>query len=126
MVALKPVTSPNRKKTTPMPTARNAASLMIDSTATGLLGAIDPVDVGDGDPTEAWLGQIMGLLSPMLLGMTTGSLVGHLATRNFGLFDLPIPRPPSDDVLILAANVEAFASDWSMRSCFDSPNALRP
>jgi len=46
--------------------------------------------------------------------MTTGSLVGHLATRNFGLYDLPIPRPPSDDVLILAANVEAFASDWSM------------
>jgi putative hydrolase len=50
----------------------------------------------------------------MLLGMTTGSLVGHLATRNFGLFDLPIPRPPSDDVLVIAPNVEAFASDWSM------------
>ena len=83
--------------------------------ATGLLGSIEAADPTDGsDPTEAWLSQIMGLLSPMLLGMTTGSLVGHLATRNFGLYDLPIPRPPSDDVLILAANVEAFASDWSM------------
>jgi putative hydrolase len=82
--------------------------------ATGLLGAIEPTDPDAGDPTEAWLGQIMGLLSPMLLGMTTGSLVGHLATRNFGLFDLPIPRPPSDDVLVIAPNVEAFASDWSM------------
>ncbi len=66
------------------------------------------------DPTEAWLSQVMGLLSPMLLGMTTGSLVGHLATRSFGLFDLPIPRPPSDDVLVVAANVDAFAKDWSM------------
>lgn len=66
------------------------------------------------DPTEAWLTQIMGLLSPMLLGMTTGSLVGHLATRSFGLFDLPIPRPPSDDLLVVAANVAAFAEDWSM------------
>lgn len=83
--------------------------------ATGLLGAIEATDPADGsDPTEAWLSQIMGLLSPMLLGMTTGSLVGHLATRNFGLFDLPIPRPPSDDVLILAGNVDAFATDWSM------------
>jgi putative hydrolase len=83
--------------------------------ATGLIGSIEAADPADGsDPTEAWITQIMGLLSPMLLGMTTGSLVGHLATRNFGSFDLPIPRPPSDDVLIIASNVEAFASDWSM------------
>ncbi len=74
--------------------------------------ALDPSDATD--PTEAWLGQIMGLLSPMLLGMTTGSLVGHLATRSFGLFDLPVPRPPSDDLLVVAANIEAFATDWSM------------
>lgn len=66
------------------------------------------------DPTEAWLGQIMGLLSPMLLGMTTGSLVGHLATRSFGLYDLPIPRPATDDLLVVASNIEAFGSDWSM------------
>ena len=67
-----------------------------------------------GDPTEAWLGQIMGLLSPMLLGMTSGSMVGHLATRSFGLYDLPIPRPASDDLLVVAANVDTFATDWSM------------
>lgn len=73
---------------------------------------LDPAE--GGDPTEAWLGQIMGLLSPMLLGMTTGSLVGHLSTRAFGLFDLPIPRPASDDLLIIAPNVSAFADDWSM------------
>lgn len=66
------------------------------------------------DPTEAWLGQIMGLLSPMLLGMTTGSLVGHLATRSFGLYDLPIPRPASDDLVVVAANIESFGEDWSM------------
>jgi putative hydrolase len=74
------------------------------------------LDQTDGftDPTEAWLGQIMGLLSPMLLGMTAGSLVGHLATRSFGDFDLPIPRPPSDDIEVLATTIEQFATDWSM------------
>ncbi|MBX3313186.1 MAG: zinc-dependent metalloprotease [Actinobacteria bacterium] len=77
--------------------------------------AVHPAaDELDGDPTEAWLGQIMGLLSPMLLGMTTGSLVGHLATRSFGLYDLPIPRPASDDVSVVAANVDAFGKDWSL------------
>ena len=73
-----------------------------------------PTEDAAADPTEAWLGQIMGLLSPMLLGMTTGSLVGHLAQRSFGLFDLPIPRPPSDDLLVVSANIEAFANDWSL------------
>ena len=66
------------------------------------------------DPTEAWLGQIMGLLSPMLLGMTAGSLVGHLATRSFGVFDLPVPRSATDEIAVLPSNIEAFASDWSM------------
>src|SRR5690606_19315634 len=56
----------------------------------------------------------MGLLSPMLLGMTTGSLVGHLATRTFGPFDLPVPRPLSDDLSVVPANIEAFGADWSM------------
>lgn len=83
--------------------------------ATGLLGQLGAIEPTEGeDPTEAWLGQIMGLLSPMLLGMTAGSLVGHLATRSFGLYDLPIPRPASDDLLVVAGNVEAFASDWSL------------
>lgn len=80
--------------------------------------AADPTDAIDpyagGDPTEAWLGQIMGLLSPMLLGMTTGSLVGHLSTRAFGLYDLPIPRPASDDIMVVAPNLAQFADDWSM------------
>jgi putative hydrolase len=50
----------------------------------------------------------------MLLGMTAGSLVGHLATRSFGDFDLPIPRPASDDIQVLPATIDAFAKDWSM------------
>lgn len=74
----------------------------------------DIIDDSSVDPTEAWLGQIMGLLAPMLLGMTTGSLVGHLATRTFGPFDLPVPRPASDEIAVVAANIDAFGTDWSM------------
>ncbi len=76
----------------------------------------DPTDLPTSfsDPTEAWFGQIMGLLSPMLLGMTAGSLVGHLATSSFGSFDLPVPRPPSDDIAVIATNIDRFGTDWSM------------
>lgn len=77
-----------------------------------LTAAIDATD--GSDPTDAWLGQIMTLLSPMILGMTTGSLVGHLATRSFGQFDLPLPRPTSDDIMVVAPNIAEFESDWSM------------
>ena len=95
------------------PLVEQMATALHPPTATGEEVA-NPADDPSVDPTEAWLSQIMGLLSPMLLGMTTGSLVGHLATRSFGLFDLPIPRPPSDDLLVVAANVDGFAKDWSM------------
>lgn len=104
-------------------TTLDAFQPLIEKMATALHPATPPVDhpAGtavepdpDGDPTDAWLGQIMALLSPMLLGMTTGSLVGHLATRSFGQFDLPIPRPAGDDLLIIATNVDRFGSDWSL------------
>ncbi|CAN5797385.1 zinc-dependent metalloprotease [soil metagenome] len=93
---------------------RMAVALHPPSEAPGSSHPAIPSDDSGADPTEAWLGQIMGLLSPMLLGMTTGSLVGHLATRSFGLFDLPVPRPASDDLLVVASNIEAFGTDWSM------------
>ncbi len=70
--------------------------------ATGEPTDLDPFGQGDDDPTAAWLGQLMSMLQPMTLGMSAGSLVGHLATRAFGQYDLPVPRPPGDEVMILA------------------------
>ncbi len=83
----------------------------------GALAAVEPAAEPEDpfvDPAEVWLGQLMGALSPMLLGMTTGSLVGHLATRAFGQYDLPIPRPAGDEIQVVTANVDAFGSDWSL------------
>ena len=97
-----------------------ATALRPPTAGTDAAGAPSDLPVGQAvsegyeDPTEAWLTQIMGLLSPMLLGMTAGSLVGHLATRSFGVFDLPVSRPPTDDIMVVASNIEAFAQDWSM------------
>ncbi|MCB1030872.1 MAG: zinc-dependent metalloprotease [Acidimicrobiales bacterium] len=90
-----------------------AGALQLNNQADPSAGAeLDPFD--QSDPAEAWLQQMMGLLSPMLIAMTAGSLVGHRSTRDFGSFDLPIPRPAGDDLLVVAPNIESFASDWSM------------
>jgi putative hydrolase len=50
--------------------------------------------------------------------MTAGSMVGHLARRSLGQYDLPIPRPitgpEADALLIVLPNIDAFADEWSI------------
>lgn len=75
---------------------------------------LDPLDPLSDDPAGAWLGQLMGMLQPMTLGMAAGSMVGHLATRSFGQYDLPIPRPPGDEVMVLVPAIDSFAQEWSL------------
>ncbi|MDP6867141.1 MAG: zinc-dependent metalloprotease [Acidimicrobiales bacterium] len=68
--------------------------------------------------TLGWLSGLMAAMAPMMAGMTTGTMVGRLALRSLGTYDLPIPRPTSgpdaDTLLVVAPNVEAFSNDWSL------------
>jgi putative hydrolase len=50
----------------------------------------------------------------LLFGMQAGAMVGHLATRTLGQYDLPIPRPPSDELLVVGANITALSEEWSL------------
>ena len=68
----------------------------------------------DGDPSAAWLSGLMQMLTPMMLGMTAGSMVGHLATRSFGQYDLPLPRQASDTIHVLVGNLDAFGTEWTI------------
>lgn len=76
----------------------------------------DAVGAGDGPMPEEMLGSLLGVMAPMILGMQLGLMVGHLAKRTLGQYDLPVPRPRSsgDELLVVAANVDAFATDWSL------------
>lgn len=81
----------------------------------GALGAGTPPPPDPaGDPSMAMLGGLMSMLSPMMLGMSAGSMVGHLARRSFGQYDLPIPRPPGAEIQVVATTVASFADDWSL------------
>jgi len=82
-----------------------------------------PLDMGSGphldpsgqdaDPSTAWLSGLLAAMAPMMAGITTGTMVGRLALRSLGTYDLPIPRD-GDELLIVVPNVEAFATDWSL------------
>ncbi len=87
-----------------------AISLAADAASTGDPDAGD----GDGDPMGAFLSQLMSAAQPMMLAMMAGSLLGHLAGRSFGQYDLPVPRPPSDELVLVAPNLAAFAEEWSL------------
>jgi putative hydrolase len=73
---------------------------------TGPLGAL-------GADPSAFMAGMSQLLGPMMLSMMAGSTVGHLGRRAFGSYDLPIPRP-GGNVMVVAQNVDAFSADWSL------------
>lgn len=86
-----------------------------------------PPDAGATEPGDPFAGMFSGMLQmfqPMVLAMTAGSMVGHLAQRTFGQYDLPIPRPATgtgaDELLLVVPNLDAFADEWSL-----APDDLR-
>lgn len=84
------------------------------SLGTATLAEPEGDDLGGGEiPTEL-LGNLMSVMAPTILGMQLGLMVGHLARRSLGQYDLPVPRPPDDELLVVAANLDEFASDWSL------------
>ena len=85
----------------------------------GTLGAATAASAADAEleeqePGLAMFGGLMQMLSPMMLGMSVGSMVGHLSRRSFGQYDLPIPRPASAEVHVVSATIDAFSEDWSL------------
>jgi putative hydrolase len=68
------------------------------------------------DPSDplSFMAPLMAMMGPMMMGMTAGSMIGHLSRRSFGQYDLPVPRIAKDDVMVIPANFERFASEWSI------------
>jgi putative hydrolase len=67
----------------------------------------------EDDPMVSMMAGLSRMMAPAMLGMSVGSMVGHLATRAFGTHDLPIPRQPAT-VTLVPANIDSFAADWEI------------
>jgi len=70
----------------------------------------------EGDPSGIMglLGRFASTMGPVILGMQFGSAAGHLAQRAMGTYCLPVPEIDDDELLVIPANIAAFASDWSL------------
>ena len=78
---------------------------------TGLSGIGDE---DDGADLSGLLGQWAGIIGPLFSGLQVGSVVGHLAQRALGQYPLALPWATSDELLLVPANIAAFAGDWSL------------
>lgn len=84
---------------------------LFEGLAEGLAAADDETAP---DAETNLLGGVTDVVGPLLLGIQAGSMVGHLARRALGEYELPVPRPQSDQLVLVPANVTEFASDWSL------------
>lgn len=88
---------------------------LLERLAVALTAApVEPEVDEPADPMSKLLAGLPQMLGPMLLGMQTGTMVGQLAARSFGAYDLPVPRPASDELLVVLTAVDAFAQEWSL------------
>jgi putative hydrolase len=74
-----------------------------------------PAAVADdeADPMMTMMANLGQLMAPAMMGMAVGSMVGRMAARTFGQYDLPIPRADAT-LLVVPANIDAFAEQWSL------------
>ncbi len=92
-----------------------AAALNNPSVETPELGnELDRGIDNETDQIAAMMSSLNKMMAPAMMGMSIGSMIGQLSLRAFGQYDLPIPREPKNQLLLVASNVEQFATDWSI------------
>ena len=70
----------------------------------------DENDAGSG----AGMGSDPATLTRSARGLVFGWMMGQLGRRALGQYDLPLPRPASDHLLLVPANLDELASDWRL------------
>lgn len=83
---------------------------------TRLAQAVPPAEAApsEADPMSQLLGNLPQVLGPLLLGAQAGAMVGNLATRALGQYDMPMPAPAGDTLLAVPGAIDAFACEWGL------------
>jgi putative hydrolase len=99
----------------------------IGSNTTSLAGLMEPAarriaDAMSGAQTEALPAEMQALsgmlaqLSPLLMGAQIGQVLGFLAQRVLGQYDVAVPRSGPGTVLFVVPNIRRFETDWSLEA----------
>jgi putative hydrolase len=100
-------------------------SAWVNGNATSLKDLLDPAAERMGEalqrglteqlpPEAAGMAGLMTQLGPLLQGAQIGQVLGFLAQRVFGPYDVAIPRPAPAALLFVVPNLAAFERDWSL------------
>jgi putative hydrolase len=65
-------------------------------------------------PEMQAMSGMLSQLSPLLMGAQVGQVLGFLAQRVLGQFDVAVPRSGPGTVMFVVANVKRFETDWSL------------
>jgi putative hydrolase len=88
---------------------------LFEGLANALTPAEDPSDSSySSSPEAGFLGNLPQVLGSVFLGAQAGTVCGHLALQATGQYELPIPRPPSDELMMVPSTITQFAEDWSV------------
>jgi len=81
------------------------------ATSLGQSGSDD--DASSADPMAQMMAGLSKMMAPAMMGMSVGSMVGGLARRAFGVYDLPIPRA-TPTLVVVPPTIDAFAAEWEI------------
>lgn len=87
---------------------------LLEPAARRLTDAIER-SAGEQMPAEAApMAGFLRQLSPMLLGAQVGQVLGTLAQRVLGQYDIAVPRSGPGQLLFVVPNLATFERDWSL------------
>lgn len=78
----------------------------------GELGRIGSDSAEGAGPMQAAMAQI----TPLLMGIQVGTLIGHLGKETLGRHDVPIPRDDDGRVFVVVSNVRSVTADYGLDS----------
>ena len=74
----------------------------------------DSSELGSEDSMATMMAGLAKLMAPAMMGMSVGSMVGTMSHHAFGQYDIPLPRDPIHQLLLVPSNINSFATDWSI------------
>lgn len=75
---------------------------------------IVPADLETDDSMASLMAGMTKMMAPAMMGMSVGSMVGTMSQHAFGQYDIPLPRDPGHQLLLVASNIDSFANEWSL------------
>jgi putative hydrolase len=87
---------------------------LLEPAATRMTEAIDRASREQLPAEMQEMGGFMAQLSPLLMGTQAGNVLGFLAQRVLGMYDVALPRSGPGELLFVMPNVAAFERDWSL------------